>query len=42
MVGKQYRKGKHRPLRINESSFQVCKKEHEKDKCHFYGKPRHF
>lgn len=41
-VSKQHGKGKYRPLNINESSLQVCKKGHKKDKCHFYEKPEHF
>ncbi|KAL5578694.1 hypothetical protein UlMin_011136 [Ulmus minor] len=39
---KKHGKGKQGPLKVNESSAQVQKKEHINDKCRFYGKHGHF
>ncbi|KAL5580933.1 hypothetical protein UlMin_013375 [Ulmus minor] len=39
---KKHRKGKQGPLKVNESSAQIQKKEHKNDKCRFCGKPGHF
>ena len=46
-TGKKYKKKSRKgtkkgPLKINEFSAQIHKKERKKETCHFYGKPRHY
>ena len=39
---RNFGKGKQRPLKVNESSSQVHKKEHKGDRCHFCKKLGHY